>query len=143
MQCLAVCDCWQSRRQKGKSIVDDHHGNSNCKAHRFHEELLAREDVDAVLIATGDRWHTVMSILASRAGKDVYCEKPFCLTIAEGRKLVETAGRFGTIWQCGTQRRSNSSYRFVGDTVRKGAIGKLQTITTEVVKHNETVPFLN
>jgi predicted dehydrogenase len=129
VQCLAVCDCWQSRRQKGKGIVDDHHRNNNCKAHRFHEELLAREEIDTVLIATGDRWHAVMSILASRAGKDVYCEKPFCLTVAEGRKLVETTKRFGTIWQCGTQRRSNRSYRFVADTVRGGAIGELHTIT--------------
>jgi len=95
----------------------------------LHEELLAREDIDVVLIATGDRWHAVMSMLASRAGKDVYCEKPFSLTIAEGRSLVATTKRFGTVWQCGTQRRSNSSYRFVVDAVRRGAIGKLQTIT--------------
>jgi hypothetical protein len=70
-QCLAVCDCWESRRQKAKSIVDKHHDNTDCMAHRFHEELLAREDIDAVLIATGDRWHAVMSILAARTGKDI------------------------------------------------------------------------
>jgi len=128
VQCLAVCDCWRSRRQKGKRLVDDHHGNRDCTAHRFHEELLAREEIDAVLIATGDRWHAVMSILAARAGKDVYCEKPYCLTIAEGRMLVETARRLGTVWQCGTQRRSNRSYRFVAEAVRSGAIGRLHTI---------------
>lgn len=129
VQCLAVCDCWLSRREKAKTVVDNHHGNSDCVTHRFHEELLARRDIDAVLIATGDRWHAVMSILASRAGKDVYCEKPFCLTIGEGRALVETTRRFGTIWQCGTQRRSNRSYLFVVDAVQRGAIGKLRTIT--------------
>lgn len=129
-QCIAVCDCWESRREKAKSIVDKHHDNTDCMAHRFHEELLAREDIDAVLIATGDRWHAVMSILAARTGKDIYCEKPYCLTIAEGRMLVETTRRFGTIWQCGTQRRSNRSYAFVVDAVRREAIGRLHTITT-------------
>jgi len=87
---LAVCDCWESRREKAKSIIDKHHNNTDCRAHRYHEELLAREDIDAVLIATGDRWHAVMSILAAHTGKDIYCEKPYCLTIAEGRILVET-----------------------------------------------------
>lgn len=129
VQCLAVCDCWESRRENGKRLVDRHYNNNDCRTHRFHEELLARKGIDAVLIATGDRWHAVMSILASRAGKDVYCEKPFCLTIAEGRALVETTQRFGTVWQCGTQRRSNSSYRFVVEAVRQNAIGKLHTIT--------------
>ena len=59
----------------------------------------------------------------------MYCEKPICLTIAEGRALVETTGRYGTVWQCGTQRRSNPAYRFVAEKVRGGAIGRLRTIT--------------
>lgn len=129
VQCVAVCDCWESRRASAKRKVDAHYGNSDCKTYRFHEELLACKDIDAVLIATGDRWHTPLSILASRAGKDVYCEKPFSLTIGEGRLLVETTQRFGTIWQCGTQRRSNASYQFVAENVRKGGIGKLHTVT--------------
>jgi predicted dehydrogenase len=130
VQCLAVCDCFADRRQRAKEMVDQHYGNKDCTATRFHEELLSRGDVDAVLIGTGDRWHAVMSILAARAGKDAYCEKPFSLTIAEGRTLVDTTRRYGTVWQCGTQRRSNVSYRFVVDVVRKGLIGKLHTITT-------------
>ena len=70
-----------------------------------------------------------MSILAAKAGKDAYCEKPFSLTIAEGQALIETVNRYGTVWQCGTQRRSNGSYKFVVDVVRKGMIGKLHTIS--------------
>lgn len=128
VQCLAVCDCFADRRQTGKQMVDRHHGNSDCQVSRFHEEILQRKDIDAVLIATGDRWHAVLSILAARAGKDVYCEKPFCLTIGEGRMLVETTQRYGTVWQCGTQRRSNASYRSVVEAVRSGLIGKLRTI---------------
>ena len=69
-------------------------------------------------------------MLAAKAGKDVYCEKPFCLTIGEGRSVVEITRRYGTVWQCGTQRRSNSSYRFVVEVVRKGMIGKLLRSTT-------------
>ena len=130
VRCLAVCDCFADRRRNGKEMVDKHYNNQDCTATRFHEEVFARRDIDAVLIGTGDRWHGVLSVLAAKAGKDIYCEKPFCLTIGEGRNLVQVMRRYGTVWQCGTQRRSNSSYRFVVDVVRKGLIGKLHTIST-------------
>jgi predicted dehydrogenase len=130
VRCLAVCDCWDDRRSKMKDMVDAHYGNQDCAAHRLHEEVLARDDIDAVLIVTGDRWHAVLSALAARAGKDLYCEKPFTLTIAEGRALVETINRYGTVWQCGTQRRSNEAFAFVVEVIRKGRIGELRTITT-------------
>ncbi len=129
VQCVAVCDCFADRRQRGKEMVDKHYGTTDCVTMRLHEELLGRDDIDAVLIGTGDRWHAVLSILAAKAGKDIYCEKPFSLAIAEGRTLVEATKRYGTVWQCGTQRRSNASYRFVADVVRGGVIGKLHTIT--------------
>lgn len=129
VQCVTVCDCFADRRKLGKETVDRHYGNSDCRVTRLHEELLDRKDLDALLIATGDRWHAVLSVLAAKAGKDVYCEKPVGLTIAEGRTLVDTTRRYGTVWQCGTQRRSNDSYRFVVEAVRGGMIGKLHTIT--------------
>jgi predicted dehydrogenase len=129
LRCLAVCDCWAERLEQGKALVDAHYGNKECATYRLHEDLLGRSDIDAVLIATGDRWHTPLSILAARAGKDVYSEKPCCLTIAEGRTLVETMKRYGTVWQCGTQRRTVENYRMVVDVVRSGKIGKLHTIT--------------
>jgi len=129
VQCVAVCDCFADRRSKGKEMVDRHYGNAGCRATRFHEEVLGRDDIDAVLIGTGDRWHAVLSILAAKAGKDAYCEKPFSLTVGEGRRLVEITKRYGTIWQCGTQRRSNDSYRFVVGAIHRGMIGKLHTIT--------------
>jgi len=130
VHCMVVCDTFADRRRNGKAVVDRHYGNTDCTATRFHEEILSRDDIDAVLIATGDRWHGVLSMLAARAGKDVYSEKPFCLTIAEGQALVETTQRFGTIWQVGTQRRSNNSYHSVVKAVHDGLIGKLQSITT-------------
>lgn len=129
VQVVAVCDLFADRRQAAKEAVDKYYGNTACAAYRYHEQILERADIDAVLIATGDRWHAVLSVLAARAGKDIYCEKPFCLTIAEGRALVDTMKRYGTVWQCGSQRKSIPGYRFVVDVVRDGRIGKLHTIT--------------
>ena len=125
----AVSDCFADRRRMGKDLVDTHYGNGDCKAYRLHEQILEHDDIDAVLIATGDRWHAVASVMAARAGKDIYCEKPFSLTIGEGRALVGEMDRTGRIWQCGTQRRSNPGYKFVVDVVRSRRIGKLHTIT--------------
>lgn len=130
VRCLVVCDCFADRRRQGKAMVDGHYGNKDCAVTRFHDEVLGRPDIDAVLVAVGDRWHGVLSMLAARAGKDVYCEKPFCLTIGEGRALVEVTKRYGTVWQCGMQRRSNDAYRFVAEAVRGGMVGRLHTITT-------------
>src|SRR4051794_33223545 len=73
---LAVADIRGERREWVKNTVDKRYQNQDCKTYETHEELLARTDLDGVLIATGDRWHTPMSILAAKAGKDVYCEKP-------------------------------------------------------------------
>jgi predicted dehydrogenase len=129
MQVVAACDCFADRRAEGKQIIDNHYGNKDCSAYRLHEEVLDRKDIDTVLIATGDRWHGVLSILAARAGKDIYSEKPFCLTITEGRKLVETTRKLGTIWQCGTQRKSIPGYRIVVEAAQAGKVGKLHTIT--------------
>ncbi len=129
VRCLTVCDCFAQRRTMARQMVDRQYGNADCKATRFHEEVLGRDDVDAVLIGTGDRWHTPLSILAAKAGKDVYCEKPCSLTVEEGRRLVNVTRRYGTVWQCGTQRRSNDSYRFVVELIADGKIGKLHTIT--------------
>ena len=132
VQCLAVCDCFADRRAQGKAIVDGHYGDEACLATRQHEEVFGRDDVDAVLVATGDRWHAVLSSLAARAGKDAYCEKPFSLTVAEGRDFVNTTRRLGTVWQCGTQRRSNASYQFVVHVVQSGMIGRLHTMTARL-----------
>jgi len=129
VQWVAACDCFANRRNGGKAYVDRYYGNKDCTATRMHEEVFARKDIDAVIIATGDRWHAVLSALAARAGKDVYCEKPFSLSIVEGRQMVDVMKRYGAVWQCGTQMRSNASHRFVAEAVRAGRIGNLKRIT--------------
>ncbi len=127
---VAVCDCWEERREKAKAEVNLRYENEDCKAYRFHEEILERDDIDAVILATGDRWHAILSALAAKAGKDIYSEKPFCLTIGEGRKLVEITRKYGTVWQCGTQRHSNPDYLYIIDVVHQEKIGKLRRIET-------------
>ena len=131
LQCIAVCDARKDRLLAGKAQVDKHYGNTDCAAYDNFRELLAREDLDAVFIATGDRWHSLASIMAARAGKDVYSEKPMSLTIEESRAVVETMKRFGTVYQCGHQRRSVDSYRFQTEVARNGLIGKVHTVIAQ------------
>jgi predicted dehydrogenase len=126
---VAACDCFAERRERAKQAIDQQYGGSGTAAYRFHEQALERRDIDAVLIATGDRWHSVLSVLAARAGKDIYCEKPISLTIGESRAMAQAMAKHGRVWQCGTQRKSIPGYKFVVDVVRSGRIGRLHTIT--------------
>jgi predicted dehydrogenase len=128
VQCTAVSDCRTGRLAAAKQVVDTHNGDQDCATHSDFRELLDRSDLDAVLIATGDRWHAPLSILAAKAGKDIYCEKPISLTIGEGRALVDTTARYGTVYQAGHQRRSVGSYRFQIEAARNGLIGQVHTI---------------
>ena len=125
---LGVSDCQAARLTGGKATVDKKYGNRDCTTHPDHLELLARPDIDAVLIATGDRWHSLASIHAAQAGKDIYSEKPISLTIEEGRAMADAMARFGTVYQAGHQRRSVDCYRFQNEVVRSGMIGRLHTI---------------
>src|SRR5215510_5043705 len=106
VQFVAICDVQRSRREQVKRMADAHYGNKDCALYRDFRELLARPDIDAVIIATGDHWHALGSLLAAKAGKDVYSEKPCGLTIAEIQALADGIHRYGRIYQAGTQRRS-------------------------------------
>ena len=126
IQVLAVCDVDRVRREEGKKVVEETYAATSnnryagCAAYNDYRELLARPDIEAVVIATPDHWHAMQSIDAVKAGKDVYCEKPISLTIREGRRLVETVQRYGRIFQTGTQYRSIPTIRQVCDFVRSG-----------------------
>ena len=112
VQFVAICDLQKKQRLAIKGFVDKHYGTKDCAMYpEINGFLEARPDIDAVLTATGDRWHALASILAMRAGKDVYTEKPSCMTIAEGRAVVETARRYGRVYQTGTQRLSEAEPR--------------------------------
>ena len=92
--------------------------------------MLARSDIDAVVIATPDHWHTPQAIDAAKAGKDIYCEKPVSVTIQEGRRLVATVRRYGRVFQTGTQYRSIPKIRTVCEFVRAGGLGKIKVVFT-------------
>ena len=133
VQFVAVCDPQKSRRERVKQMVDKRYGNQDCRIYTDTPEFLAtRPDIDAMLITTGDRWHASMSIMAMRAGKDVYSEKPSCMTIAEGRTVVETANRFRRIYQTGTQRLSEAKFIVANELLRTGRLGKVHTVRAHI-----------
>ena len=133
VQVLAVCDVWQDRREAARQKVDAYYdakfGASNytpCKAYNDFRELLDRSDIDAVLIASPVHWHGVMTIMAAQAGKDMYCEKPTAITIRESQTMLQTVRRYGRVFQCGTQQRSEygAKFRRTCELVRSGRVGK-------------------
>ena len=132
MQCVAIADVQESRRDQGKKLVDDHYGNRDCVLYRDFRELLERKDIDAVLIATGDRWHAPASILAAEAGKDVYSEKPCGLTIANCQELADTIERTGRVFQAGTQRRNVANFQQAIDLAHSGKLGNVHTLHATV-----------
>lgn len=128
VQFVAVCDVRKSQRDAIKSMVDNKYGTKDCATYIDIRQFLAeRTDVDAVLIATGDRWHAPASIMAMRAGKDVFCEKPSCFTMAQGQMVVETARAYGRVYQTGTQRLSEAHHVFAIEMARSGRLGKVHT----------------
>jgi len=128
VQFVAICDLQKRQRVAIKGFVDGRYGNKDCAMYPEIREFLAeRTDIDAVLIATGDRWHALASILAMRAGKDIYTEKPSCMTIAEGQAVVETARRYERVYQTGTQRLSEANHVFAIEMARTGRLGKVHT----------------
>ena len=128
VQFVAICDIRKIRREAIKQTADQHYGNTDCAMYRNMHDILARPDIDAMLIATGDRWHTMASITTAKAGKDMYCEKPCSMTIQESRALADTMQRYGRIYQAGTQRRSIGNFIFATDLVASGKLGKLKTV---------------
>lgn len=142
VQVVAVCDVnrestgyWDGKiggREPGRKLVDDHYTKKNagqsfkgCAAYADFREVLARSDIDAVLIATPDHWHAIPVVAACRAGKDIYCQKPLSLTIAEGRAMSEAVRQHQRVFQTGSQQRSEAKFRHACELVRNGRIGKL------------------
>ncbi len=128
VQFVAVCDVKAARRKAVKDMADAKYGNQDCATYIDMRELLARSDIDAVLIATGPNWHAMASVLAAKAGKDVYCEKPCTKNIAQSLTLAEVFRRTGRVFQAGTQRRSLPNFAYAIELARTGKLGKLHTL---------------
>ena len=128
-QVLAVCDALQDRRESRAELVDHRYDAKGCKAYRDFREVLSRNDIDAVVVATPDHWHVPISLSAVRAGKDVYCEKPLGISIEHDRALRAAIHQQGAIFQYGTQQRSFSSHcGFACELVRNGYIGEIKAV---------------
>ncbi|MBM3954553.1 MAG: Gfo/Idh/MocA family oxidoreductase [Planctomycetes bacterium] len=134
VQCLAIADVQRTRRDAGKKLVDDHYGTTDCRVFRDFRELLDRPGIDAVLVATGDRWHGPASMLAAAAGKDVYSEKPCGISIGVCQRLADTFRRTGRIFQAGTQRRSVPNFIAAVELARSGKLGALRTLHASAYK---------
>lgn len=134
VQFVAVCDVQKDRREAAKQAVDNQYRSKDCVAYRDFRDLLASHPgIDAMLIVTGDRWHTPAALTAMNAGKDVFCEKPCTMTVAEGQELVKTARRQGRIFQAGMQRLSEANFVFADQLARTGKLGKIHTVRAHIL----------
>ena len=131
VQYVAVCDVRQKWREAGQGRVDGKYGNTDCAAYVDFRELLARDDIDAVHIATPDQWHSIMTIAACRAGKDVYLQKPETLTLREGPLMVAAARRYGRVVSGGSQRVLED-YRTIVDPCWAGELGRITSVDLNV-----------
>ncbi len=142
VQFVAICDIRAARRAYIQKLAADKFGVPDVKAYHEADDLLARPDIDAVLIATGDRWHAPMSIRAAMAGKDIYCEKPCSMTIAESQAMAGVIRRYGRIYQAGTQRRNVENFILAIEMARSGKLGKLQTLHANTLDPKTTHEWL-
>ena len=129
---VAIADVRADQRKTVKEMADKQNGDQKCDTYRDFRELLARDDIDAVLIATGDRWHATASMMAAEAGKDVYSEKPCAISIELARRLQETIQRTGRVFQAGTQRRNVSNFGHAAKLAQTGQLGKIHTVHASI-----------
>jgi predicted dehydrogenase len=139
VQIVALCDVESKRLNIGRRLVEKAYGerpgaggHKGIDVYGDFREVAARTDIDAVMIATPDHWHTLVSLAMLKAGKDVYCEKPLTLTVNEGKMLVQTTRRYGRVFQTGSQQRSEGCFRVACELVRNGRIGEVHTVHVSV-----------
>jgi predicted dehydrogenase len=138
-QVVAVCDVDRSHRLDAQKLVNENYAKRTginayrgCSQHNELEEILARKDIDAVVIATPNHWHALAAVLAAQAGKHFYCEKPASASIPEGRSMVEAVRRAGVVCQIGSQQRSWPSYQHGIDLTRNGYLGKIKRVIVQM-----------
>ncbi|MHB8523762.1 MAG: Gfo/Idh/MocA family protein [Limisphaerales bacterium] len=137
-QMVAVSDVDTPRREHSKKTIEDYYstvgqtGYKGCTAYPDFQDLLARKDIDAVVVATPDHWHALVAVAATNAGKDIYCEKPLSLTIHEARAMVNAARKNDRVFQTGSMQRSSNEFRKACELVRNGRLGKIKTVRVGV-----------
>jgi len=134
----AVCDVDDERVAYNKKRIEEHYtkqsgvsAEGTVKGYKDFRELLADPSIDAVFVVTPDHWHAIISILAARAGKAVYCEKPLTFTVQEGAQVIKAVNENGVVFQTGSQQRSEASFRWLAQTVQSGLIGEVKEVYCE------------
>lgn len=127
-QVVAACDIDAGHLETARQAINKKYGNQDCKTYHEFEEVLARKDIDAVMLAVPDHWHGVLSTAAVAAGKDIYGEKPLAQNFAEGRAICEAVERYQCVWQTGSWQRSRDDFRRACELVINGRIGKISRV---------------
>lgn len=144
---MAMCDVDAAHLSKGIDWVNKAYNNQQCKSYTHFEELIASPDIDVVVINTPDHWHSIPAIMAAKAKKDIYCEKPLSHTFAEGLAMTAAVQASGSIWQTGSWQRSREEFRWATELILNGYIGKVSRVEvglpqghTNYGKKNEAMP---
>jgi len=134
-QVVAVCDPFEHKRQSAKRTIETRYADKagkgsypGCVTYDDFRELIGRDDIDAVVIASPGHWHAIQAVQAMKAGKDLYSEKPLSVTIAEGQAMCRAVRRYSRVFQTGTHMRSIAHVRFAGELVQNGYLGHLHTV---------------
>src|SRR6516225_638224 len=122
-QVVAACDVDKNHLQSAVNKINERNGNQDCKEYHDYRELMARQDIDAVMLAVPDNWHALVATEAANKKKDIYGEKPLARTIAEQQAIVKAAQKNNIIWQTGSWQRSQASFHKAAEIVRNGLIG--------------------
>jgi len=147
VQIVAVCDVDSERRETAKSLVEKQYAEElskssykGCASYPDFRQIIERKDIDAVMISTPDHWHVIPAIRAAKAGKDIECEKPLSLTVAEGRVLADAVKRHNRIFQTSSENRSYECYYRMVELVRNGRIGKLRHVAVTLPRGHSIRP---
>ena len=129
---VAVSDCDTTRRKAAQKRANDRYQNKDCKAYNDYREIVARDDIDAVCIATPDHWHAIQTVEAVNSGKDVYCEKPLTHNVHESIEVMNAVKNKKAILQTGSMQRSSREFRVACELVRNGVIGKVKSTAVNI-----------
>ena len=127
-QVVAVCDVDENHLKDAAAAVNKRYGNQDCKIYKDFRQMMARKDIDTVMLALPDHWHELVAVEAAKNKKDIYGEKPLARTIAEQQAMVKAVQKNKRIWQTGSWQRSERHFHYASEIVRNGLIGKLKRV---------------